>query len=162
MRWARAVAGIRIPAATLCVRPSPRPIAAPRGPRFGLACQASTHRREEVATASYGRVLTAIGNSLGKRKRRFDLLPAHGMYTPEMACTGTCISPLRPRFEGAWACGVSKHGVFQACLDARICSPSGQPQTAGYLGQGDAARAPDEGKTPGPQYVKAHIRRRHG
>jgi hypothetical protein len=94
------------------------------GPRFGLVCQASTQRREEMATASYGRALRAIGNSLGKRKRRFDLLPAHGMCAPEMACTGSCMSALRPRFEGAWACGASKHGFFQACFDARICSPA--------------------------------------
>jgi hypothetical protein len=153
------------------------------GPRFGLACQASTQRREEVAAALYDRALTAIGNSLGKRKRRFDLLPAHAMCTPEMACAGSCgclpcvrVSRVHGRAEHR-SMGFSRLASTRGyaarqrpAADSRICWPRRCCQTAGR-GENTGATACESAYPPSSwltpdcvseclrEFARYHIRR---
>ncbi len=96
-------------------------------PRFCLVCQ------EAVEAASYNSALTAIGSGSGKRKRKSDLLPAHG---EPGRCSGSCIFVPAFAFRGV---GVRSNGSteFSRCAwTPRDAARHGQPQTARRRGQG--------------------------
>lgn len=85
-------------------------------PRFCLVC------KEAVKAASYNSALTAIGSGPGKRKRRSDLLPAHG---GPRRCPGSCISVPAFAFRGGlWVRTATEARVFQVSLDAQGRSPA--------------------------------------
>jgi len=81
-----------------------------------LPCLLGLRRPRAVKAAWYNSALTAIGSGLGKRKRRLDLLPAHGCPWYR---SGSCSSAPAVAFRRCMACERWKHSVFQVPFDAQ-------------------------------------------
>lgn len=97
-------------------------------PRFCLVCQ------EAVKAASHNSALTATGSGPGKRKRRSDLLPAHG---GPRRCPGSCISVPAFAFRGGlWVRTATEARSFPGVLG---CSGT-QPGTASRRRRGVVAK----------------------
>ncbi|KAK4131463.1 hypothetical protein BT67DRAFT_444703 [Trichocladium antarcticum] len=148
MRWARAAAGARIPAAAPRMQLSARPIAAPQRRRSALPV---LYVRIVAASKLRGTRRTTVVGSAWERGPSLACFPWNG------AVRGAASPRWAPRFEGAWRAENRRVAVWKSSSTPGYAAWCGQVQTAGELGQGDVARAPEGGAAPGSTTWTAHI-----